>query len=115
MSKIFVKDPVVFITGSSRAKGIGRALVEEAIKRGAKKVYATARDRSQLDDLVKKFQGKVIAVELDVTNTGQIQKVAQSANDTQILINNAGVASAKECLSTRFHEKAKMSSLKFEG
>ncbi|MCC8468106.1 MAG: hypothetical protein LN589_05550 [Rickettsia endosymbiont of Eriopis connexa] len=60
MSKVFVKDLVVFITGANRKKGIGRALVEEAIKRGAKKVYATTRNISQLDDLVSKFQGKVV-------------------------------------------------------
>ncbi|KJV58172.1 hypothetical protein RFEPED_0547 [Rickettsia felis str. Pedreira] len=37
MSEVFVKDLIVFITGANREKGIGRALVEEAIKRGGKK------------------------------------------------------------------------------
>ena len=58
MSKVFVKDLVVFITGASLKKGIVRALVEEAIKIGAKKVYSTSRNISQLDDLVAKFQEK---------------------------------------------------------
>ena len=42
-----VKDLVVLVTGASRKHGIGHALIEEATKRGAKKVYATARDISQ--------------------------------------------------------------------
>nr|WP_253307644.1 SDR family NAD(P)-dependent oxidoreductase [Rickettsia endosymbiont of Ceutorhynchus assimilis] len=98
MSKVSVKDLVVFVTGASRKRGIGRALVEEAIKRGAKKVYATARYVSQLDELVAKFQGKVVSVELDVTDLEQIQKIAQIANDTQILINNAGAVGFSGCI-----------------
>lgn len=77
--KVIVKDLVVFVTGASRERGIGRALVEEAIKRGARKVYATARNVSQLKDLVAKFHGKVVAVELDVTHLEQIKRAAQKA------------------------------------
>jgi len=40
---------------------------------GAKKIYATGRDVSQLEGLIAKFQGKVVAVELDVTNPEQIK------------------------------------------
>ncbi|MEY4463161.1 MAG: hypothetical protein RLZZ81_132 [Pseudomonadota bacterium] len=98
MSKVSVKDLVVFVTGTNRKKGIGRALVEEAIKRGAKKVYATARHISQLDNLVTKFQGKIVPVELDVTNLEQIQKIVQIANDTQILINNSGTVGFTGCI-----------------
>lgn len=98
MSKISVKDLIIFVTGVSRKRGIGRALVEEAIKRGAKKVYVTARHAAQLDDLVAKFQEKVVAVELDVTNLEQIQRVAQKANDTQVLVNNSGAAGFSGCI-----------------
>lgn len=107
MTKIDVKDKVVFVTGASREKGIGRALVEEAIKRGAAKVYATARQISQLEDLVAKYNGKVIPIELDVTNIEQIKKIAQQAKDTQILMNNAGVASTTGCFFNYSYEKAK--------
>lgn len=96
--KISIKDLVIFITGANRKKGIGRALVEEAVKRGAKKVYATARSIAQLDDLVAKYPGKVVPIELDVTNWEQIQKVAQTASDTQVLINNSGVAGVSGCI-----------------
>ena len=81
---------VVFVTGASRENEIGRALVEEAIRRGAKKVYATARKVSEIDSLVAQFQEKVVPIKLDVTDLEQIQRVAQIANDTQVLINNAG-------------------------
>lgn len=97
MSKILVKNLVLFVTGTSRKRGIGRALVEEAINRGARKVYASARNVSQLEDLVAKFHGKVVAVELDITNAEQIIKASEIANDTQILINNAGAAGFSGC------------------
>ena len=92
MSNIVVKDAVIFITGANRQRGIGRALVEEAVKRGAKKVYATARNSSQLDSLASQYQGIVIPLRLDVTNRMEIEQVAKEASDTQILINNAGFA-----------------------
>ncbi len=92
MSNIVVKDAVIFITGASRKRGIGRALVEESVKRGAKKVYATARNISQLDSLASQYQGIVVPLSLDVTNSGETDRVAQEASDTQILINNAGFA-----------------------
>lgn len=92
MNKIKVQGAVVFVTGANRKRGIGRALVQEAIKRGASKVYATARDISQLEELVSKFNGKVIPVKLDVTNKDDITKAAELASDTQILINNSGYA-----------------------
>lgn len=86
------------MTGANRKKGIGRSLVEEAIKRGAKKVYATVRHISQLDDLVAKFEGKVVSIELDVTNSEQIKRVVQIANDTQVLINNSGAVGFTGCI-----------------
>lgn len=97
-SKVSVKGLVLFITGANRQRGIGHALVEEAIKREAKKVYATARDISQLDELVSKFQGKVVPIELDVTNLEQIQRAALDASDTQILVNNSGIGSFSGCI-----------------
>jgi len=92
MPNIVVKDAVIFITGASRKRGIGRALVEEAVKRGAKKVYATARNVSQLESLASQYQGIVVPLSLDVTNKSEVDQVAQLAADTQILINNSGFA-----------------------
>lgn len=97
MPSIFIKNSVLFVTGATYEKGIGRALVEEAIERGAKKVYASARKASQLDDLISKYPGKVVAIELDVTDQRQIQAAAKKASDTQILINNAGMCGFSGC------------------
>jgi NAD(P)-dependent dehydrogenase (short-subunit alcohol dehydrogenase family) len=85
-----IKDSVVFVTGSNR--GIGKAIVEELVKSGARKVYAGARNAETLKALVASSNGKVVAVTLDVTNEDQIQAAAETAQDTQILINNAGIA-----------------------
>lgn len=106
-----IQDLTILITGTSRKNGIGRALVEEAIKRGAKKVYATTRNISLLDDLVAKFQGKVVAIELDVTNLEQIQKVAQETNDTQVLINNSGLSGFSGCI---YHYNEEVARQEFE-
>src|SRR5687767_12782327 len=104
MTTITVKDKIIFITGTNRKRGIGRALVEEALKRGAKKVYASARQASELDDLVAKHHGKVIAIPLDVTSYEQVKNAAQKATDTQILINNAGTVGLSGCIEN-YNEK----------
>ncbi len=77
------KDKTVLITGANR--GIGRALVEEALGRGAKRVYAATRQPFAHSD------ERVTPVTLDVTNAEQIQKAVDHLGDLDILINNAGV------------------------
>lgn len=91
MSNITIKDAVIFVTGANR--GIGRAIAEEAVARGSKKVYAGARDASGVQDLVEQHPDVVVAIELDVMDSQQIDKAAAEAQDVQILINNAGIAS----------------------
>lgn len=92
MSKVvMVKDSVIFITGTNRKRGLGQALVEEAVRRGAKKVYATARNISQLESLAHQYKGIVVPISLDVTNKSEIDQAALKASDTQILINNSGI------------------------
>lgn len=90
MSKVTIRDSVVFITGANR--GIGRAITEEALARGAKKVYGAARDVSTLEDLTATHPERFVPVRLDVTDGEQIREAAALAADTQILVNNAGVA-----------------------
>jgi NAD(P)-dependent dehydrogenase (short-subunit alcohol dehydrogenase family) len=79
-----IANKTVLITGSNR--GIGRALVEEALKRGAKRVYAGARNAIRHPDK------RVTPVTLDVTSASQIQRAATEIDALDILINNAGVA-----------------------
>jgi NAD(P)-dependent dehydrogenase (short-subunit alcohol dehydrogenase family) len=79
-----IKDKVILISGANR--GIGRALVEEALKRGARRVYAGTRTSYTHPDK------RVTPLVLDVTNEDQIQQAVEKAETLDILINNAGVA-----------------------
>jgi len=93
-SRIRLSGAIALVTGANR--GIGRALVDALLARGAAKVYAAARRPETLDDLVAASQGRVVALPLDVTNPEQVRAAAAAANDVQILINNAGVAAKFE-------------------
>jgi NAD(P)-dependent dehydrogenase (short-subunit alcohol dehydrogenase family) len=73
----------ILITGANR--GIGRALVEEALHRGAKRVYAGTRQPFAHSD------ERVAPVTLDVTKAEQIQAAVRSVENLDILVNNAGV------------------------
>lgn len=74
----------VFITGANR--GLGLSFAEEALRRGARKVYAAARDPSRIT-----LPG-VIPVRLDVTSPEQVSAAAARCGDVHVLINNAGIA-----------------------
>ena len=77
-------DKTVLVTGANR--GIGRALVEEALRRGVKRVYASTRQPLAHSD------ERVTPLTLDVTNTAQIQEAVGKVDSLDILVNNAGVA-----------------------
>jgi len=79
-----IENKTVLITGANR--GIGRALVDEALRRGARKVYAGTRGPWQQSDK------RVTPLTLDVTNAAQIQRAAQEIDALDVLINNAGIA-----------------------
>jgi NAD(P)-dependent dehydrogenase (short-subunit alcohol dehydrogenase family) len=74
----------VLVTGANR--GIGQALVGEALSRGAKRVYAGTRQPLAHPD------ARVTPLTLDVTSAAQIQAAAASVESLDILINNAGLA-----------------------
>ncbi len=80
---------IALVTGSNR--GIGRSFVNALIAKGAKKVYATARDPSKAADLVAAHPGKVVAFQLDITNDAQVEAAAKACKDVTLLINNAGI------------------------
>jgi NAD(P)-dependent dehydrogenase (short-subunit alcohol dehydrogenase family) len=79
-----IEDKVVLVTGANR--GIGQALVEEALARGARRVYAGTRQPLAHPD------ERVTPLILDVTNATQIQAAVEAVESLDILINNAGVA-----------------------
>jgi short-subunit dehydrogenase len=81
---------VALVTGAHG--GIGRAFVADLLKRGAAKVYVTARDTASLADLLKDGDKRLVPLALDVTDPDQVLKAAIAAPDVTLLINNAGYA-----------------------
>jgi NAD(P)-dependent dehydrogenase (short-subunit alcohol dehydrogenase family) len=79
-----IQNRTVLITGANR--GIGRALVNEALRRGAKRIYAGTRGALSVAD------ARVTPLTLDVTNASQIDQAASEVNTLDVLINNAGIA-----------------------
>lgn len=79
-----IADKTILITGASR--GIGRALIDEALRRGAKRVYAGTRGPLPHAD------ARVTAVRLDVTSAADIQRAAAAIDQLDLLVNNAGIA-----------------------
>src|ERR1700730_15644595 len=79
-----IANKAVLVTGANR--GIGQALVEEALRRGAKRVYAGTRQPLAHADQ------RVTPLTLDVTNVSQIQRAVDEVGALDVLINNAGVA-----------------------
>jgi NAD(P)-dependent dehydrogenase (short-subunit alcohol dehydrogenase family) len=79
-----IANKTVLITGANR--GIGRALVDEALRRGAKQVYAAARGPFQHAD------ARVTPLVLDVTDTAQVAQAAAAVANLDVLVNNAGIA-----------------------
>jgi NAD(P)-dependent dehydrogenase (short-subunit alcohol dehydrogenase family) len=78
-----IADSAVLVTGGGR--GIGRALVDEALKRGARRVYVGTRKTLTHQD------GRVTPLTVDVTDAAQIRRAVDEVEALDILINNAGV------------------------
>lgn len=80
---VAVAGKVVVVTGGRR--GLGAALVDEVLARGARKVYSTARG-GYADD-----RAEVVTHELEVRSLDSVARLAQIATDAEIVFNNAGV------------------------
>jgi NAD(P)-dependent dehydrogenase (short-subunit alcohol dehydrogenase family) len=79
-----IADTTVLVTGANR--GIGQALVADALARGARRVYAGTRHRLAHPDR------RVTPLTLDVTDAAQVQAAAEQVEALDILVNNAGIA-----------------------
>jgi NAD(P)-dependent dehydrogenase (short-subunit alcohol dehydrogenase family) len=73
----------VLVTGANR--GLGAALVAEALRRGARRVYAGTRQRLSLSD------DRVVPLRLDVTDAAQIDAASRAIDRLDLLVNNAGL------------------------
>ena len=79
-----IADKTVLVTGANR--GLGRALVDEALRKGAKRVYAGSRQPMAVADK------RVVPLIMDVSDPAQIQRAAEEVESLDIVINNAGVS-----------------------
>jgi len=78
-----IEGKTILVTGANR--GIGQALVTEALRCGAARVYAgTRRPYTHPDP-------RVTVLPLDITDDGQIRAAATQVESLDILINNAGI------------------------
>jgi NAD(P)-dependent dehydrogenase (short-subunit alcohol dehydrogenase family) len=76
---------VPVVTGASR--GLGRALVDALLERGAPKVYALARDTAAV-----RRDARIVPVRFDLLDHATIAAAAATARDATLLINNASTA-----------------------
>jgi NAD(P)-dependent dehydrogenase (short-subunit alcohol dehydrogenase family) len=79
-----IADSTFLVTGANR--GLGKALVEEALQRGAKRIYAGARQPFVHADR------RVRSLMLDITNAAQIRAAVEEVGNFDTLINNAGIS-----------------------
>ncbi|SOX51503.1 KR domain-containing protein [Mycobacterium ahvazicum] len=91
-----IEGSTVVVTGGQR--GLGKAIVDEFLRRGAAKVYATARTPKPSTD------PRVVSVALDVTKSDSVAALAITAADADIVVNNAGILGAAKLLTSDVDE-----------
>lgn len=89
-------DSVVLVTGANG--GLGTEFVRQALDRGARRVYATARTPRAWE------QDRVVPLALDVTDPASVAAAAAAAPDTAVVINNAGVSAGPSLLDASLDE-----------
>lgn len=85
-----IRGSVALVTGANR--GLGLAFAKALLARGAKRVYAGARDPGSIT-----LPG-VVPVRLDVTSLETIDASLHRLQDVTLLVNNAGVSRGRGAL-----------------
>jgi NAD(P)-dependent dehydrogenase (short-subunit alcohol dehydrogenase family) len=99
---------IPLITGANR--GLGRALVDEALARGVTRLYAAARQPETIPD-----DPRVIRLALDLTKPSMIRELAAAAGDVNLLINNAGAATFAPALDATADAAAEEMAVNYTG
>jgi NAD(P)-dependent dehydrogenase (short-subunit alcohol dehydrogenase family) len=86
MSELQIAGSVALVTGANR--GLGRVLAEHLLDRGAKTVYAAARNPDSITD------PRLTPVAIDVTDPAAVAAAAEQLTDVTLVVNNAGVSGA---------------------
>ncbi|HTF53443.1 MAG TPA: SDR family NAD(P)-dependent oxidoreductase, partial [Pseudonocardia sp.] len=98
---------VVLVTGGNR--GIGKAIVDDLLTRGVKKIYATARNPLPSTD------DRVVNLPLEVVDQASIDALAAAAPDVTVLINNAGGSAPDTYLDAPLEDIRKVFEINFFG
>lgn len=84
-----IKNKTALVTGANR--GIGKAIVETFLEKGATKVYVGVRNLNKAEPLIEKYGDRVEAIQIDLAKPETITAAALLAKDVEVVVNNAGV------------------------
>jgi len=108
-----INQAVVLVTGANR--GLGKAVVTQSLKAGARRVYAGARDVAQLSDVIALAPERVVPLRIDITSPTSLAAAAEQAPDVSLLINNAGVLASYDVLTSSTESIAQDFAVNFYG
>jgi NAD(P)-dependent dehydrogenase (short-subunit alcohol dehydrogenase family) len=90
-----IEDSIALVTGANR--GVGARFVTSLLERGARKVYAAARDWVALAP----GDSRIVPIVLDITDPEQVTQAVAIAGDVTLLINNAGINRIERAIQPR--------------